>query len=263
MENTIIPLASDGTNFVPFTFNPGILALNVSPLFLDINNVNSRLTALAANVNTDAVDLITVQAVELLTAAVTYGFNGATFDRIRTLADNGDAQAALTLGLLATMARLEGFNGATFDRLRTLVDNADGQATGILGLLGIENRAQLFNGATFDRQRGNTEFTILASAVRSASNNSADFTNYNSTRLFAFLNITAVPGADTITVAIQSKDPVSGNYATTLSGTAQGAVGLSVIPTTAIGVIVPRTFRVLVSHSGAGNFTYSIGGCST
>lgn len=49
-----------------------------------------------------------------------YGFDGATWDRIRTLADNGDAQALLTLGLLATIARLQGFNGATYDRLRTI-----------------------------------------------------------------------------------------------------------------------------------------------
>lgn len=45
-------------------------------------------------------------------------FNGATYDRLRSLADSGDAQAALTLGLLATVSRMQAWNGATYDRVR-------------------------------------------------------------------------------------------------------------------------------------------------
>lgn len=52
------------------------------------------------------------------------GFNGATFDRLRSMADNGDAVAALALGLLRTGAMNFGFNGATWDRLRA--DNIGG-----------------------------------------------------------------------------------------------------------------------------------------
>jgi hypothetical protein len=48
-----------------------------------------------------------------------YDATGNNWDRLRTAADNGDAQAALALGVLATLARNEAFNGATWDRLRT------------------------------------------------------------------------------------------------------------------------------------------------
>lgn len=55
-------------------------------------------------------------------AALMYGLRsgGATMDRIRAAADNADGQAALTLGALLALARLTGWNGATWDRLKTL-----------------------------------------------------------------------------------------------------------------------------------------------
>jgi hypothetical protein len=53
------------------------------------------------------------------TIARLMGFNGATWDRLVSGADNGDAVASAALGRLLTMARLAGFNGASYDRLRS------------------------------------------------------------------------------------------------------------------------------------------------
>lgn len=45
---------------------------------------------------------------------------GNNWDRLRVAPDDADAQAALTIGVLAAMARNQGWNGATWDRLRSL-----------------------------------------------------------------------------------------------------------------------------------------------
>lgn len=47
------------------------------------------------------------------------GYNGATFDRLRSGGDNADAVATASLGEMLTIARPSGFNGSTWDRLRT------------------------------------------------------------------------------------------------------------------------------------------------
>jgi hypothetical protein len=101
---------------------------------------------------------------------------------------------------------------------------------------------------------------VLASAVRNASTNSADITNYNGSNVLIILNITAVPGVDTITPKIQAKDPVSGSYVTLVTGTAQAANGafFTSLPAALLGCL-SRTWRVNITHSGAGNFTYSVG----
>jgi hypothetical protein len=46
-----------------------------------------------------------------------FGFNGASWDRMKAYSDNADA-VATSNGVLATSARLMGFNGATYDRVR-------------------------------------------------------------------------------------------------------------------------------------------------
>lgn len=165
-----------------------------------------------------------------------YGFNGVSWDRLRSITDNGDAQSALTLGLLASISR-----------------------------------NQVWNENGWDRQRGNTEFSVLPSAVRSATTNSADITSYNFKGILIFLNVTAVPGAVSISPQIQLKDPVSGTYFSCTGMTATTATGLfvySIYPSaTAAGYgltsvtngLLSRTFRISILHSGAGNFTYSVG----
>lgn len=129
---------------------------------------------------------------------------------------------------------------------------------------------QMYDGATFDFERGNVDFEVLPSAVRSATLSSADFTNHNGRGIILFLNITAVPTIDTVLLRMEIRDPVSGLYKLMFAGTAQSATGLTtyyVYPggadagqyTNRISSPLPRTFKLMVVHSAATNFTYSVG----
>lgn len=121
-----------------------------------------------------------------------------------------------------------------------------------------------------DAVRGNTEGKILLSAVRNVTTASADLTNQNATGVIVYFNVTAVPGTDTVTLTIEGKDPVSYNYSALFTappvsvvtlparyilypGASQGA------PNMVLGLPLPRSWRIRVLHSGAGNFTYSVG----
>ena len=86
------------------------------------------------------------------------------------------------------------------------------------------------------------------------------------------LDVTTVPGTDTIQLVVQGKDPVSGNYvdlasetAVTTSGTRSAVIypGAGTVATDGVTVSrpypLPRTWRARVVHSGSGNFIYSIG----
>lgn len=182
--------------------------------------------------------------------------------------DGQDAQPQAGVSAAETVAALLGFNGATFDRLRSGADNGDAVAVSALGILQSLSQSMVFNGTSWDRVRGVATGTVLASAVRAATNQSADQTNYSSHGLIVVLNITAVPGVDTITPTVQGKDPVSGSYYTLLAGAAQVATGTIIlrvnpsmiaVANTVAADMIPRTWRVSMAHSAASNFTYSVG----
>lgn len=114
----------------------------------------------------------------------------------------------------------------------------------------------------------NQAVTVLASAVRSASLNSADLKNYAGRGVTLTVDVTAVPGTDTVTFTLQGKDPASGKYYTILASAAVSTTGtfqLRVYPglTAAANLtasdVLPLDWRVAVSHSAGTNFTYSVG----
>lgn len=114
----------------------------------------------------------------------------------------------------------------------------------------------------------NNNFTILPSAVRAAASNSQDQFNLDGRGLILVLDITVVPGVDTITPTIQGKDPASGKYFTILAGAAQVGVatvilrvypGLVVAANLAANDILPVIWRLAMVHSAGSNFTYSVG----
>lgn len=110
----------------------------------------------------------------------------------------------------------------------------------------------------------------LISGVRAATNQTADQTNEHSGGIVVTFDITAVPGATTVTLSIEDKDPVSGKYVAVLTGAAEVAVatrqytlhpGIVEAANSKVALPLPRTWRIKVTHSGAGNFTYSVGWC--
>lgn len=123
------------------------------------------------------------------------------------------------------------------------------------------------------------EAVLLASAVRAADTNTADQTNTAKARgVLLILDVTAVTALQTLTLNLQVKDPASGKYLTLSTTTAIGGTatlvgtyalitqqgignGLPASLTALSGsaVILPYTWRAQVDHSGAGNFTYSLG----
>lgn len=194
------------------------------------------------------------------------GWNTATWDRL-TLDANKNLQVSVRNG--ATTLALEG-------------NSADGVATsGTAKRASVQADLMLFNETSMDRQRNNAEATLLASAARTATTNSPDQTNYNGRGVVVTLDVTATPNnAETLTVAIQSKGPVSGKYVTISAFTALVASALGATPTTATFVfslypgvaetaavgnheaqalVLPRTWRVLVTHSAGGSWTYTVG----
>lgn len=83
----------------------------------------------------------------------------------------------------------------------------------------------------------------------------------------AVLDVTVVPGIDTVTLIIEGKDQASGKYFTILSAAARVATGtdvLTIYPGIAVAVNVsasdtlPDIYRARVAHSAATSFTYSL-----
>jgi hypothetical protein len=133
-------------------------------------------------------------------------------------------------------------------------------ATGYLGA--FEGR---FNGTTWDRVRNNQDgLSIINAVATSSTQTSADILNYNGRGVKVWWNITTFGAA--LTLAIQYKDPVSGQYITALSSAALSANGFTqytIYPgitgaaNVALNDILPRTWRVQVT--GASGSTFTVG----
>jgi len=157
----------------------------------------------------------------------------------------------------------------------SLISIDDGQAIpggGAVKLL-TGSVPMLYNGtgsATgLDRQRNNQEIVLLASAARTATLQSADIVNYNGSGLILFLNVSAITATPTITLSLQIKDSISGNYFTIWTA----AAGVSTVVsraylftpggaagsyTEAVNLRLARTWRLNVAHTDADSITYSV-----
>lgn len=114
----------------------------------------------------------------------------------------------------------------------------------------------------------NSNLAVLIPAVRAATNNSAEQTNLTYRGVHVVVDVTAVPGIDTVTPKIQGHDAVSGKYYDLLVGApivATGTVVLKLYPgitaaaNLAVSDVLPPVWRVVMTHSAASNFTYSVG----
>jgi len=115
-------------------------------------------------------------------------------------------------------------------------------------------------------QNGSTT-TVMASAARTATENSDDQGNVTGRGVHVAINVTAVTATPSVTFTIQGKDTVNGAYYDILTSaaiTATGTTYLSVYPgiTAAANVsasdILPRVWRVRAVHADADSITYSV-----
>ena len=116
----------------------------------------------------------------------------------------------------------------------------------------------------------NTQGTLLASALRSATTNTPQQTNYNARGVVVFLNVTANAGTSpTLSTVIRAYDPISGNTRALVTGgnvTGVGTYAFLVYPAagtldtqTGSNLPLPRTWDVnfVLGGSAGPSFTYS------
>lgn len=112
---------------------------------------------------------------------------------------------------------------------------------------------------------------LLASGVHSTTYVTADIANPGYRGAIFILNVTAVPGTDTVNFVVDYKDPASGTYINLTSTGAKSATGvytiliypgaIDTVPVFSAKEMVPlmATYRIRVVHSAGTSFTYSIG----
>lgn len=116
--------------------------------------------------------------------------------------------------------------------------------------------------------------TLLASAVRDESTDGPDQSNHRASGAYLFLDVTANPGgAETLQVALQIKDTISGKYHTLVSFPVTAAAAnatyvyclrVGAAETVATGATevqslpLPGRWRARVIHSSTGEWTYSL-----
>ena len=136
---------------------------------------------------------------------------------------------------------------------------------------GVSQGVHAFNNSSWDRQRNNHAVSLLASAARTATLQSADQTCYNGTKMVVTVDISSITDTPSLTPYLQGKDSVSGNYFTiwtataalTATGTvmylfALGGSGSAGSYTEAVNLIVPRTWRLGMTHADSDSATYSV-----
>lgn len=200
-------------------------------------------------------------------------------------------QVAASDGISVRELRMSGTGAGTAQNIRMSIWDSSLQANTLTGNTDTNSQTNagvvaggfnyLLNGAgtpNWERQRNNTEALIVTRTAQTTSYTGSDRTNYNGRGLTAFLNVTVNPGgAQTVEFILQVKDATGGaGYLTVLTSgavLAAGGTGLFVLQcypgaaVTATAAItnlytqvlaVPRTYRFLVTHSGAGAWTYTL-----
>lgn len=227
-----------------------------------IKDANGNLIA----VGTLASDTQSTSNYAITTGAYPYGYNGTTWDRLRTQSADYSARTPTgTQQVMSTVMQASG-NVAALKAAQGYTDTDAGNNTPVVALA-------RFNGTTWDRCRNNIEGTLLASAARTVTTNSALQVNYNGQGVTLLLNVTAKAAATTLNVKLQALNAITGSY-TTLSES--GALAAAAGTTHAIifhpdvldadydaahvakAVALPRSWRIEVTPSDANSVTYSV-----
>lgn len=110
--------------------------------------------------------------------------------------------------------------------------------------------------------------TILASAARTATPTATAQDNPFCKGLDVIVDVTALTATGTLTVTIDAQDPASAKWYNLLTGAAivgtgttvyRIAPGLTAAANLIANDVLPRTWRVVVTHGNGVSITYSVG----
>lgn len=114
----------------------------------------------------------------------------------------------------------------------------------------------------------NVTGTAFASAARTATVSSSDITNLGGKGVVVILDVTASADSPSITLKVEGKDPVSAKYydileSAAVTGTSTNVYrvypGLTAAANLTVSDVIPKTFRITMTHSDADSITYSVG----
>lgn len=167
----------------------------------------------------NADDVATSSQGVLKTAGFSYGFDGSTWDRIRSGSNAADAIATGATGNLASLSYALAFNGASFDRVRS-ASAATQSASTQTGVLAV---AAVGNWSINHTPTSNTQATITRAA-------GAAGVRHIATSISATLN--ALTAATETTVLLNLRDGATG------AGTILWSVRLHAIPAGTTGIAI-------------------------
>jgi hypothetical protein len=164
--------------------DPGVIVGQVSASQLNATVIGTGTFAVQADTELPAAAALADATTNPTTTSVgslPLGFNGTTWDRLRTVQGIADTVAGVGLGAVGGYV----YNGATWEKMRGDLGDTSA-ATGLL-----VNNALLYNGSTYDRQYGDkTNGAWVNIKTGSISNTSFGATQATA----ANLNATVVPG---------------------------------------------------------------------
>jgi hypothetical protein len=180
-----------------------------------------------------------------------------------TTGDSVDLVAS-TQGVIATTHDIAGADSASNTHGGLIDRNGTANRS-----IGVNNYALNNNtSGTWDRWRNNMDLTILASAARTATNQSSDITNYNGRGMHLVIDVTAASATPSVVFTIQGKDALSGKYYTILASSAITGTGTTVLKVhpgitaaanASVSDLLPRTWRIDATHADSDSITYSVG----
>jgi hypothetical protein len=285
-----LPSALDGSNALRAAIVSHNLPLNTGRLSVHVENQ----VQLTSGSIADAATLASVNLSHVGARGWGWDAAGSVWRRVKVdsagnLVVEGqrtpaDGFANPTTGL-NVLSFLMGYNGTTWDRLRvdgsqrlsttsvyagtSYSTSSDGVTPATFAVLPVGG--YVFNGTSWDRQRGNQDAGLLTSAARTATTVTADQTNHNGKGVHVVLDLTAFVTAASVTVKLQGKDAFGNYYDLTTPPAALTAVGKQIIElypgasaaasgevTQRTSAVLPRVWRVVVTHGNANSHTYRV-----
>lgn len=195
-------------------------------------------------------------------------FANDSTDRVRVSLYGKASAAGDTPALVSTAGRTASSIGGT-----NIVDST----TSAAGAMDTADTAKPlataqfgFDGTSWNRQRNNSALTLLTTAARTVTTNSADQVNYNWKGCLITVDVTVI-GTGSITPSIQVKDSISGVYITVWTAaaalTANGTKVYAFYPnnltigtltyTELVNLLFGRTWRLAMVANNANSVTYS------